>query len=208
MTLDSRWRTDTHSISIPTQTKMSKIFSRSPDSVQERVVQLIKKYHPELHAIELKVDCISVVSSEAGESALKLHGYPCAAIVKIVSSKDRSVGRGDAEIVIDEASYSGMKEEEKDALIDHELTHLQVKRNRYGLVKMDEHNRPKLKMKLHDREYGWFDAIAERHGLASLECKQSTQLFLSGKQTYFEFSLSGKLGDGVEAKVKLLPRRK
>ena len=60
-------------------------------------------------------------------------------------------------------------------------------------------------MRLHDQDFGWFAEIAKRHGAASGEIMQATHLFLSGKQTYFEFALSTKLPAGVKATVKLLP---
>lgn len=188
---------------------MSKRFSKSPDEVGKRVIALIEKYHPELHANSVKVDCISVASTDPDDpTPLKLNGYPCAAVIKVISSKDRTMGRGDAEIVIDELSYLSMLDREKDALLDHELTHLEVKKNKFGRTKMDEHNRPKLGMRLHDRQYGWFDSVAKRHGSASMECKQALKLYIAGSQTYFEFDLKTEIGKGAKATVKLLPERK
>lgn len=165
---------------------------------------IIKKYHPDLDNVGIKVDLISVANDEEGEPALTHQGYSAAAVVKIIGPKDRAIGRGDAEIVIDEETYNSMKDESRDALIDHELYHLQVVRNKKGFPKKDCCGRPKLTMRLHDRQMGWFDEIASRHGSASLECQQATRLFLGGKQIYFEFALKMKLDDGVTATVKLV----
>ena len=182
-----------------------KTYAKAPDAVSKIVTAMIEKYHPELKIEGVRIDCISAASDDPDSPAVTLHGYPCSAIVKILDSKQRAMGRGDAEIVIDEARFKDLKVGQQNALIDHELYHLAVKKNKYGRTKLDEHGRPKLKMRKHDREYGWFDEIAHRHGSDSQECMQATQLYLSGKQVYFEFALKMKLGDGVKATVKLMP---
>ena len=98
-----------------------------------------------------------------------------------------------------------MDDAKKDALLDHELYHLEVQRNKHGKPKLDCNRRPKLTMRLHDRQYGWFDEIAQRHGSASIECQQAMGLYLAGKQTYFQFALKmGSETEGVEATVKLM----
>lgn len=181
-----------------------KTYSKAPAEVAKRAASIIKKYHPDLENVGIRIDFISVANDEEGEPALTLNRYPCAAVVKIIGAKERAIGRGDAEIVIDEATYTEMKDESKDALLDHELYHLEIVRNKHGIPKKDCNGRPKLTSKLHDRQYGWFDEIAKRHGSASLECQQSTRLFLAGKQVYFEFALKMKLEDGVTATVKLV----
>ncbi len=180
-----------------------KTYAKAPESVSQRVLALIAEYHPDLHSVGVKVDCLSIANSEPDEPALLLHGYPCAAVVRVLPSKDRAMGRGDAEITIDEAQYAAMSAKEQDALLDHELTHLQVKKKPSGRACFDEHNRPELKMRLHDRQFGWSDEIARRHGSASGEIKQAVQFYLSAKQTYFVFALAG--GDkAATATVKLM----
>lgn len=182
-----------------------KSYAKCPDEVAARAASLIKKFHPDLDAVGIRIDFISVSTDEEGGTALAHNGYPAAAIVKIVGPKERAIGRGDAEIVIDEEGYTDMSDAQKDALIDHELYHLEIVRNKHGRHVLDCNRRPKLKMRLHDRQYGWFDEIAQRHGSASIECQQATRLFLGGKQTYFEFALKSKeLGEGVRATVSMV----
>jgi hypothetical protein len=182
-----------------------KTYTKCDAEVTARVKRLIKEFHSDLSANEVRVECLFIASSDPDGAALKHQGYPAAAVVRVLDSKARTAGRGDAEIVIDEKGYIDMTPEKRDALIDHELYHIEVKKNRYGRTMTDENKRPKLKLKLHDRQYGWFDEIAKRHGAASGEIMQATHLFLSGRQTYFEFALSTKLTAGVKATVKLLP---
>jgi len=184
---------------------MSKIYAKCPAAITDKVSEIISKYHPTLAGVGIKIACLTVANTEEDEPALLLHGYPCAAVVKILGAKDRARGVGDAEIVFDEVVYNDLSAEEQNALIDHELTHLEVKRRpKTGKPVFDAYKRPALQMKLHDRQFGWFDEVAKRHGAKSMECKQATGLVLSGKQVYFNFDLKSKLGDGVTASVKLM----
>jgi hypothetical protein len=57
-------------------------------------------------------------------------------------------------------------------------------------------------MKLHDREFGWFDAIAARHGAASCEVQQVTKLVEEAAQIYFQSEMT--LGDARKPKQKKL----
>lgn len=166
-----------------------KIYDRCPDEVKERAGALIQKYHSDLKAAEVTIDYLFVSNDgDSEEPALKLHGYACYAVVKIVGLKERVKGCADAEIVIDRDKWDGLSAERKDALLDHELYHLEVKRNEEdGSFKVDSHYRPQLSMKLHDRQFGWFDAIARRHGAASIEVSQARSLVEESGQTYFSF---------------------
>lgn len=170
----------------PAQKYMPKTYSKAPDECTDRVAHLLKIFHPQLRDVGLKIDLLSV-STDKLESPLKLNGYPCAAIVRVVDVKGRTMGRGDAEIVIDEAMYLKMPDDHKDALLDHELYHIALKFDKHGVLKRDERGRPKIGMKKHDYQFGWFAEIAQRHGVASMEVKQATKLFLAEKQTLFAF---------------------
>jgi hypothetical protein len=49
------------------------------------------------------------------------------------------------------------------AVLDHELTHLELVTDDEGTVKYDDYGRPKLRMRLHDICHGWFSEVAKRH---------------------------------------------
>lgn len=170
---------------------MSKSYSKAPDECGERVAHLLKLFHPDLVKAGVTVDLISIANDD-GEPCLTHQGYPAAAVVRIVDSKGRTMGRGDAEIVIDEAYYIGLTDAEKDALLDHELYHIELKMRTNKetgeeMLALDENGRPKLKLRKHDVQAGWFSEIAKRHGAASLERKQALSIYLAGQQTYFAF---------------------
>lgn len=167
---------------------MSKIYSQAPSGVAERVAHLIKVFHPELKDAGVKIDLLSVADDDPEvEHALKVRGIPAYATCRAVDIKGRTMGRGDAEIVIDEARFLTMPDATKDAVLDHELEHIEIQFTKKGKVKLDCCRRPKIKMKLHDVEFGWFESIAKRHGVASIECKQATKLFVFHEQTFFGF---------------------
>jgi len=178
---------------------VSNIYSLAPDEAVERVAHLVKCFHQPLLEAGVKIDVLTVADEE-GESCLKLHGNPAYAVAKIVSSKDRVKGAGDCEIVIDEPSYTTLSDASKDALLDHEIHHFELKiKAKTGRVKLDENGRPKLGIRKHDHDFGWFTLIAKRHGAASIECRQATDLLRGGRQTYFAFALDGDAQPALEA---------
>lgn len=101
---------------------------------------------------------------EGDEAPVKLHGYPCAAAISVIAYKQRVDKRADAEIIIDAAWWDNATEPQQRALLDHEITHLEIERDKDGCLKTDDAGRPKLKLKLHDWQLGGFRSIAARYG--------------------------------------------
>ncbi len=131
--------------------------------------EVMRKYHPELemgNSGEYPRLCIMTASSDDPEdpSPLKLHGYPCAAIISIIPYKQRVDKRADAEILIDARNWHDLTEPQQIAILDHECEHLQIQYDEHGIVKTDDCGRPKLKMRLHDFTVAGFRSIAIRHG--------------------------------------------
>jgi hypothetical protein len=165
-----------------------KIYTKASSEVHDRAAHLLKLFHPDCQKIGLRIDIIFVSSDDDEEEHPLMHqGYPAQAVISVVATKRRALGGGDVEIQVDEANYLSLTDAQKDALIDHELYHVELVTTRKGKVKLDCCKRPKVTMRKHDRQYGWFDEIAKRHGAASLECQQAQALVLSGKQIYFGF---------------------
>lgn len=150
-------------------------------SIANQVLCAYECHKPLLDA-KVRIDYV-FASAECNEKTgapmddpLKLHGYPCFAIARKISLKDRAKGMGDAEICIDRHQWEAANELEQSALLDHELSHLQVVFDKRGLVR-DDLGRPKLKLRLHDVQAGWFADVALRHGNASQEIKQARAYF-------------------------------
>ncbi len=170
---------------------MSKVYDYCPQSVMERVEALVEKHHQDLKIAEVKFDLMFVSRSDDDEGTkpvLTLHGVPCLAIVRIVPLKERAKGCGDAEILIDRDRYNDSAPEQQDALLDHELQHLEVQRGEDNSIKTDDQHRPKLKMRPHDYDFGWFECIARRHGKDSIEVQQARLMFDQHGHSLFPFA--------------------
>ncbi len=156
------------------------------------VSDILNQYdtHRQLVDAGVKVDVVFALADvgEDGEKkgvALKLHGIRALGITKIISLKNRVMGRGDAEISLDGDWWETASEEQRKALLDHELNHIEVKANDDGGVDTDDHLRPKLKLRKHDYEFGWFNIVAERHGKASIERQQAALIMDGAGQFYW-----------------------
>jgi hypothetical protein len=105
--------------------------------------------------------------------ALKHHGWPSAAVIKINSLKDRVEGKTDCTLTIDKEWWDGHDEQEHLALIDHELTHLEFRTvsKKDQRVKLDDVGRPVMRIRQHDFQVGGFDEIVGRYGMAAEEAK-------------------------------------
>jgi hypothetical protein len=154
-----------------------------PDAdVHDVLSEAIDRWHPELAAAEVTIGVEFAWPSERGDHALKLHGYPAAAVVAITPYRQRVRGVEDAVITIDGPAWKDFSDAEKLALVDHEAVHLELVRDEDGYVKSDDHGRPKLKMRLHDWNLSGFRVIAERHGPAALE----SQMFRDAHRKFYQ----------------------
>ena len=183
---------------------MSKL-EQAPIKVWEMGAAIIKQYHKDLNTVGVKLEYLFAYAptNEAGEkkgAALKSHGYPCSGAAGIINLEGRVMGRQDGKVILDGDGWGRMSEQQQNALLDHEISHFLVARNLEGEAIYDDCGRPKLKMRLHDFQAGWFHDIAARHGAASAEMTQAALLFQECGQVYFPLA-------GVEGKrpLKVLP---
>lgn len=144
-------------------------FKRCDSSVSEMAAQLMKEFHPALLDNKVKLDLVFAfgdrddVTGNIETPALVKGGVQCRGIARKLNLKDRAKGNGDAEIALDGDYWETASEAERRALLDHELHHI------VATGETDDLRRPKLRLRPHDYEFGWFKAIAERHGIASQE---------------------------------------
>ena len=167
---------------------MTKTYERQIDNEVTALVAAVRREnHRYLEGADVAVDVLMVsdIDDESGEvlAALKLHGYPAQATIKIVGPAQRALGQGDALMTLDFVSWRELPPAARRALIDHELTHLEVVCGKKGEIKRDDSGRPKLKMRLHDYEIGGFREVIERHGKTAPEvitakaCAENGQYF-------------------------------
>lgn len=168
-------------------------YSECDHDVRELLQQLMEKYHKPLADAEVQVDLVFAYATtdENGDKlgpALKKNGLRAAAIAKNIGLKERTKGCGDCEISIDGDEWPTYTLKQKKALLDHELTHFELKIDKHGLVVRDDLERPKIRIRPHDREVGWFDAVVNRHGREAFEFSHFNDIWQSTRQMNLPFN--------------------
>jgi hypothetical protein len=166
-----------------------------PDTDQiEALEHAMRSWHPKLVEAGVRVDLLIAFGpvDKEGEKtgpAIVHQGIPCLGLCQITKVQLRVLGNGDALITLDGDRWPDLDEGEQLALIDHELTHLELVLEMKAKIKLvstdgeaesevcaqpqlDDAGRPKLRIRKHDFEVGWFHAVAKRHGRASQEVQQ------------------------------------
>jgi hypothetical protein len=174
-------------------------YRKADDSVYELMRKCMAKYHKDLIEVGAAIDVLEA-RSEKGIGTLKINGTTALAYIRIIGLKDRTMGRGDAEIVIDGDSMDSWSVDRLEAVIDHELTHLVPKKSKKdNTIKRDDLDRPLFVMRKHDHEFGWFSETVRRYGANAVEFSQAQQLIDSAE--WMQQLLPG-LNDGGDRVVK------
>jgi hypothetical protein len=153
-----------------------------PDEVRELASEILcefKSHKPVLDA-KVTVEYLFAIATEEDAPAIMVGGYPALGMCRIVGEKDRAKGCKDVEITIDREWWNGAEREEQKALLDHELHHISVVEG-----KRDSNGRPKIRLRKHDVQIGWFREIAARHGQHSQERQQAKSLIDDWGQYFF-----------------------
>lgn len=167
-----------------------KTYSAASDDLAGHISRMQSQFHPEIEGVT--VGALFVFDEESGEPVLKHQGYGAAAVVSITPAKQRALGITDALIIVDRSHWLTLSAAQRDALIDHELEHLdrvisEETKEEPAAPQFDSLGRPKLKMRMHDHQLGWFDDVARRHGEASPEMRQAKALVAQTAQLCFDF---------------------
>jgi len=101
------------------------------------------------------------------------------------------------EILIDGDWWEAAPEKEQLAVLDHEFTHIAVSSDD------DDLGRPKIELRYHDYEFGWFRSVAERHGKASQECQQMAAIVEESGQFLLPFQ-AGTTYDPTKSRIESL----
>jgi hypothetical protein len=169
---------------------MTKRYEKAPDDVLRKIAQLREEwYGGKKDPFEMvTIGAMFVHDEDAPDEPTLTHrGYPAAALARVVGLRDRAAGLPDAQVIIDRATWLTLTAAQQIAVLDHEVYHLELKFDRKGNVKFDSHGRPKLGIRLHDWEFGWFDEIVKRHGADAIERMQAKALVAATGQLYFPF---------------------
>jgi len=158
-------------------------YQKADESVAELANEIMCAHesHKPLLDAKIKIDYLFAYPPEDADGmptgpALKRHGCKALGITRKITLRDRAKGNGDAEISIDYGWWNDASPEQRRALLDHELTHIEIAENDDGSIKTDDLSRPILRLRPHDYEFGWFASIAQRHGESSQERIQAAQM--------------------------------
>ena len=176
------------------------------DTGNAEIIDIVKdvmaRHHEELHAHGVTITVLEVGEHDRNGilvPALKHNGYQAAGTIKITSIKERILGISDAILSIDMATWEGFDDNEKAAVIDHELQHLEiVKDKKTGHSMSDDIGRPKLKARLHDWQLGGFRVIAERYGSKSIEVQAVEACRDENGQYYWNWAKCKEIDSGIK----------
>ncbi len=147
---------------------MSVIYDQASRELHHLAAEILTSNHPDLRLPDGSFVKLCLLMASAGgeedDAPVKCHGYPAQAVISVIAYKQRVDKRADAEIVIDEKNWHDLTEPQQRALLDHEITHLEIVKDEHGMVKCDDMGRPKIKLRLHDWQMGGFRSIAARYG--------------------------------------------
>jgi len=168
-------------------------YKRCDESVHKMALGLLEEFsdsYEPLITTRAQVDFVFAYASHDKQGftkapALTHHGIRAPGQTRVLPLKDRAMGRGDAEVTLDHDWWADAPDEQRLAVLDHELHHLVVDKTAAGEVKTDDLQRPLLKLRKHDTQVGWFKIIAARHGPASQERMQAASLMDEGGQYFF-----------------------
>ena len=119
---------------------MGKTYEFAPDEVFQKLHAVLANHHHALMSSGIKIDILKVsdIDSEGVvHPALLVRGHAAIASVAISPLKARALGQADALIVLDSYSWDEMGDLQRDAVLDHELEHLQVRADPRGVVGWD-----------------------------------------------------------------------
>lgn len=189
-------------------------FRRADAEADALIAAVMAEQYPELTEAGVTVSSLFAhaprnANGEPDGPALKHHGWPAMAVVKINSQRDRADGLADARISIDGDEWPNWGDDVRRAVIDHELCHLELRldaenEDEHGNrpVKLDDCNRPMLKLREHDFEIGGFANIVARHGGIAPEMKAMREALKMVKTWAPDASLNGAAGSHHEGATR------
>jgi hypothetical protein len=160
--------------------------------VKELALEVLTKHdtHKPLLEAKLKIGYLFALPGvdEDGNpvgDAIRHHGQKATGLARIINLRDRTAGREDCEVLLDKTAWEDMDEKQKLALLDHELHHFDIRIDNDGAVLRDDLGRPRLRMRQHDVEFGWFKLVAQRNGASSQERIQAASMMEHSGQYFW-----------------------
>lgn len=135
--------------------------------LNKMVKKIAGDYHKSLGNITIAtVICRRTDRHENEKNAIMTRGQEILAKIAITGLDDRVRGMADAKLTINGFTWDKLNDNQRLALLDHELQHLKAGEG------ADDLGRPSLKMRPHDWEVTGFADVVKRHGESSVESLQ------------------------------------
>lgn len=172
---------------------MGRSYRKGNASELELAKKAAEQWHPELVEHDVRVGMVftSASKNDHGEptcKAVTFAGTGVVAKVRRVTPKERLWCDADVMIEVDADRWASMSEEERTAVVDHELTHVELARAKDGSVKLTEDLRPAIKFRPDDWMLTGFREVIERHGKSAIEAQSLHEVGERVGQLVFEFA--------------------
>jgi hypothetical protein len=172
-----------------------KTHQAAPEADMTLMRSVMRLYHAPLFEAEIRVALTITRAFDREDEpipALKFAGSHAAALTRLISPRRKAHDPHDAEIEIDGFVWDTLSVTGQHALMDHELTHIQLKTNSDGIVLMDDQNRPKLKLAPDDFVITGILDVIRRHGTASLEWNSITRIHEAASEVHQAWLENGR----------------
>jgi len=119
--------------------------------------------------------------------AISHDGMPALGLAKKTKLEDRALGGGDCRVLLDAAwwTHPERTDRQRRGLLAHELYHFEIVMDEQTGILLDSCKRPKIDLRKHDLQFGWFRHIAKTYGADSVECQQAETMMEEECQTFW-----------------------
>jgi len=156
---------------------MGTVYKPAGEDVYDIIHSMMTAHHTPLSDMGVTVRATMAYGPRDEDGNLKrpaitiTGGHVCAAKVRICAPRLRAHEWPDMEVLLDGDSWPDWSQEEREAIIDHELEHVTLKTDKDGVPLRDDLNRPKLRTIPDDFMVWGFFSIAARHQSSSMEAQ-------------------------------------
>lgn len=142
--------------------------------VRDQWHQHLKNCEPPVRISVLLAFNYDADGREMDEPPMMSDGHRDVARTKIIPLVDRADELADVRILLDGHYWKDtLPEAEKKAILDHALQYVDLQLDENNCIKTDSLGRPKLTTRDPDWKMTGFEAVARRHGEASIEVKNA-----------------------------------
>ena len=147
-------------------------YEKADGSTQKLFQQVAKKVNKDV-AEKVNLEVMFAKDADNGEQlhVLKKSSYDVFGYVDFTNLKRRAAGGPDAVAFIDFNDWEAASVGEREGMIDHLLTQIEIAKNKDGEIITDSAKRPKLKRRQYDLLLTGFKDVVERHGAAAPESR-------------------------------------